>query len=248
MASITPETTIVLITGGNQGLGYETVKKLVADHPDYHIILSGRRPDAVNQAVATFTKDGHSVAPLILDIVSEESIKAAVKTVSQTYGHIDVLINNSGIAVQIESVAEEMQTLFRTNVVGTALVTDAFLPLLARSSKTKRIVFVSSTMGSIAGKADPSLGNPFRKVGYRSYCISKAGMNMLAAFYAEAYEDDTTWKINVADPGRFCSTNLNGFTGMDEAALGALASCMFAELGPDGETAKFKSDYETVAW
>lgn len=136
--------------------------------------------------------------------------------------------------------------MFDTNVVGTARVTDAFLPLLKKSTKTKRIVFVSSFLGSLALKMDP--GNVYRRAVLRAYRISKAALNMLALDYVVEYEDDKSWKINVAEPGNYCSTALNGFRGNEDPALGAIASCAFAELGPDGETGKFKSDTETLPW
>ncbi|KAJ4174000.1 hypothetical protein NW754_012990 [Fusarium falciforme] len=61
--TITPETTIVLVTGANQGIGLEVVKKLTAEHPDYHVILSGRRPDAVQEAASSFQAQGLRVSP-----------------------------------------------------------------------------------------------------------------------------------------------------------------------------------------
>lgn len=249
MTSITPETTVVLVTGANQGIGLEIVKKLASEHQDYHVILSGRRPNAVQEAIKPLQDSGLNVSPLIMDIDSDESIQAAFQTVSSTFGRLDILINNSAISAStIEPLRARMQAIYNTNVFGTAVVTDTFIPLLAKSTKTKRIVFVSSGLASFALKGDKSLGFPFRKHNFGAYTHSKAALNMLALHYAADYEDDETWKFNVADPGHHCATNLNGFTGAEAPELGAISACMLATLGPEGQTGVFQSDQGTVPW
>lgn len=249
MATITPETTIVLVTGANQGIGLEVVKKLATEHKDYHIILSGRRSDAVQETVATFQKQGLHVTSLTMDVDSDESIKVAAKIVDDTFGRLDVLINNHAISGwDIQDPREKWQSVLNTNVSGTAIVTDTFIPLLAKSTKTKRVVFVSSTLGSLALKADPKLAAPWRKDNYGVYTVSKSALNMLALHYAVDYEDDKTWKFNVADPGHHCKTTLNNFTGADDPALGAVSICEMATLGPDGQTGIYINDQGPVPW
>ncbi|MDB5910892.1 MAG: hypothetical protein JWP34_5006 [Massilia sp.] len=46
----TAYTTKVLITGANTGLGWQIAKKLPTEHNDYHIIMSGRKKDAIEKA------------------------------------------------------------------------------------------------------------------------------------------------------------------------------------------------------
>ncbi|KAK7402669.1 hypothetical protein QQX98_011577 [Neonectria punicea] len=241
--TVTLEITVVLVTGANQGIGLEIVKKLTAENPDYHVILSGRRPDAVKEAAAPFQIKGLRVSTLILDITSDESIQAAVKTVEADFGRLDVLINNSAISgFDIHPIRERMQAVYNTNVIGTALVTDAFIPLLARSTGTRRVVFVSSTLGSLALKADANLGFPFREGNFGVYTHSKAALNMLALHYATEHEGDARWKFNIADPAYYCGTNLNGFQGTSTPELGAISACRLATIGADGETGTFTND------
>ncbi|RSL71360.1 hypothetical protein CEP51_012052 [Fusarium floridanum] len=246
--TITPETTIVLVTGANQGIGLEVVKKLTAEHPDYHVILSGRRPDAVQEAASSFQAQGLPVSPLVLDITSDESIAAAAKSIQDTYGRLDVLINNSaisGLSLDVSPRAR-MQAVLNTNVIGTSLVTDAFLPLLERSDKTRRIVFVTSALGSLARKADPA--SDLHKPDYGIYTYSKSALNMLALHYAIRYEDNPQWKINIVCPGHHCGTTLNGFRGAEDPSLGAVSICQAATLGPDGKTGTFTDDKGTIPW
>ncbi|KAF4813339.1 Short-chain dehydrogenase/reductase tropE [Colletotrichum siamense] len=74
-------------------------------------------------------------------------ILAAAAYISETFGKLDVLVNNAAVHFDVTlslSVREEWTSTFATNVVGTAVLTDKLLPLL-RKSEFPRIVFVSST-------------------------------------------------------------------------------------------------------
>ena len=98
---VTPETTIVLITGANQGIGYYIAKGLATDHPDYHIIIAGRRQETIEKAAAELTGAGLSVEPIIIDLNSDESIAKAAAEVKEKYGRNDVLVNNAGITQRV---------------------------------------------------------------------------------------------------------------------------------------------------
>ena len=246
---ITASTTVVLITGGNQGLGYEAIKQLVAKHPDWHIILSGRRPDAVKEATESFAKDGHLVYPLTMDIDSDESITVAAAHVTETFGHLDILINNSAITASgVEPPRQRMLDIFNTNVAGSVLVTDAFLPLLSKSQQTKRVIFVSSALASMSRKIDPSLQSPFRLVQSPYYSASKSALNMIALHYAVTYEKDKSWKFVISDPGYYLKTNLDKFQGFEEPAKGAVATVKLCDLTDEDPSGTFTDDRGTVEW
>ncbi|ROW11504.1 hypothetical protein VMCG_01209 [Cytospora schulzeri] len=247
--------TIVLVTGANQGIGFETAKKLTTEHKDYHVIMAGRRKEAVEQAASKLQAEGLSVEPLVLDVTSDESITQAVKTVSDRHGHLDVLINNAAIGNAPKSadgkplsIREEFLRILDTNVAGVQAVTDAFIPLLEKSDRTKRIVFLSSSLGSVSSKADPALGFPFRTMeGAWHYTTSKAAFNMLALHYVIRYEGRADWKLNISCPG-YCSTNLNSYEGTNPPEHGAINVCRLATLGPDGESGTFSDKDGVVPW
>ncbi|KAK4193531.1 DNA replication complex gins protein sld5 [Podospora australis] len=247
-----PYTHIVLITGANQGLGYEIAKKLGAEHKDYHIIATGRRKESLDEAVKKLQSEGISVEGLVLDVTSDESIAEAVKTISEKHGRLDVLINNAGISENAMKdpdvpAREVWHQILSTNVVSTAQVTDALLPLLEKSqAPTKRIIFMSSTLSSLGLRADPK--SNLRHTFYRAYSTSKTAMNMLAQNYVIQFQDDPTWKVNMNCPG-YCATNLNGFNASaQEPAFGAINACRLATLGPDGPTGTFTNVEGTVPW
>ncbi|KAJ9137390.1 Short chain dehydrogenase [Coniochaeta hoffmannii] len=249
----TDYTTKVLITGANTGLGWQIAKKLASEHKDYHVIMSGRKKDAIEKAVADFQSQGlTNVEPLVLDISSDESIANAAKAVAEKHGRLDVLINNAGLTSDNGADAEtdfsraKWNMVFEVNVIGTAIVTDAFLPLLEKSrAETKRIVFMTSSLGSIGMLMDKS--TVWRKSQFRIYSTSKSAVNMLMAQYAVQYEDDPTWKINVCCPGH-CATNLNAGKGSEDPALGAINACRLATLGIEGETGTFSNRHGPVPW
>lgn len=244
--------TIVLVTGANQGIGFEIAKKLATEQKDYHIIMAGRRKDAVEEAAKKLQSEGLSVEPLLLDQTSDASIDAAAKTVGDKYGHLDVLINNAAIPGASTSAdgkphtaREELLQVLNTNVAGPQGVTDAFIPLLEKATGVKRIVFLGSGLGSLTYKSDLTHFN--RKVPAMPYTISKTAEHMLALFYAAQFDGRDNWKVNISCPG-YCATNLNGFAGTDTPESGAVNACRLATLGPDGETNTFTGKEGVRPW
>lgn len=204
--------TIALVTGANQGIGLEVAKMLSAENIAYHIIMTGRRQDATEKAAQELQLEGHSVEP-----------------VSNKYGFLDVLINNAGIGGDSSKgpwALKEWQKVFDTNVFGTFAVTDSFLTLLANSTKTKRIVFVSSELGSLAWKTEPSKAFVLP---YKVYAASKTALNMMAVNLAARFAQDPIWKLNMAFPGH-CATSFTDFQAPRSAAVGAVSVCRLATL------------------
>ncbi|KKY34829.1 putative short chain dehydrogenase [Diaporthe ampelina] len=245
---------IVLVTGANQGIGFEIAKKLNVEHENYHVIMAGRRKQAVEEAAEKLQAQGFSVEPLVLDLSSDDSIAAAVKAVDEKHGHLDVLINNAAISNISNSAdgkplstREQFLHILDTNVAAVQAVTDAFIPLLEKSTQTKRIVFISSGLGSVSLMGDPKLGSNFRKLGATHYTTSKAAFNQLALHYIVRYEDNKDWKLNICCPGH-CATNLNAYSGTNTTESGAINACRLATLGPDGESGTFTNKEGTIPW
>lgn len=244
--------TIVLVTGANQGIGFEIAKKLATEQKDYHVIMAGRRKAAIEEAAEKLKSDGLSVEPLVVDLDSDASIEAAAKSVSDKYGRLDVLVNNAAVSTAPTSAdgksytrREEFLQILNTNVAGVQVVTDAFIPLLEKATGTKRIVFISSTLGSLTCKAD--LNHPQRNMPWIPYTISKTAETMLALFYSAQFDGQKDWKVNISCPG-YCATNLNDHAGTNSPEHGAINACRLATLGPDGETNTFTSVEGPVPW
>lgn len=245
--------TIALVTGANQGIGLAIAKKLASEQKDYHVIMAGRRKDAIEKASKDLQDQGLSVEPLVMDLTSDDSIAAAAKSVGEKHGHLDVLVNNAAISTASTastdgkplSNREEFLRVLDTNVAGVQAVTDAFIPLLEKSTQTKRIVFIGSRIGSLTDKAN--LNHPVRKMPWIPYTVSKTAEHMLALFYAAQFDGKDDWKVNISCPG-FCATNLNGHAGTDSPESGAVNACRLATLGPDGPTNTFSSSDGPAQW
>ncbi|OJJ30084.1 hypothetical protein ASPWEDRAFT_176770 [Aspergillus wentii DTO 134E9] len=202
------EKTLVLITGANQGIGFETAKNLIlADN--YHVILGCRDPVKGGDAVKTLQslpEPKGSASYTQIDVTDDKSVDEAAVRIAAEYGRLDILVNNAGIiALTNPPNRDAFRKVLDVNVVGALSVTEAFLHLLRESSEP-RLVFVSSSMGSITHAADPN--SPYYNPNGTEYRTSKAAVNMLMVMYWARLKDEG-FKVFAADPG-LCATNFTG--------------------------------------
>lgn len=91
---------VILITGGNSGIGYETVKAFLQSSKAYHILLGSRTLEKSKLAIESLHKEcpgsNNILEAVPLDLNSDESIEKAFEQVKAKPGHIDALINNAG--------------------------------------------------------------------------------------------------------------------------------------------------------
>jgi NAD(P)-dependent dehydrogenase (short-subunit alcohol dehydrogenase family) len=135
---------VVVITGANTGLGYETAAAL-AEH-GAHVVLAVRNLDKGKDAAARITATGPrgEVALQELDLTSLESVRAAAEQLRADHDHIDLLINNAGVMWTPKSNTKDgFELQFGTNHLGhfafTGLLLDRLLPVAG-----SRVVTVSS--------------------------------------------------------------------------------------------------------
>jgi len=149
-------TTVVLISGGNAGIGYEIVKKLAYDRASTYHILMGTRPLAKGLKALESLGSPSNVTPIQLDITDDKFISTAFNTIRETYGKLDILINNAatggrdmgnvqgdGFRAEGVSLREVCTHVYNVNVISTAVLTDSMVPLLQNSNLPK-IMFLSS--------------------------------------------------------------------------------------------------------
>jgi len=171
--------TVVLITGANSGIGYAAAKVITSASPSYHVIIASRSPERGATAVTELKKTAGiqgTISSVQLDVTSPTSITAAFNEVQKEFGKLDVLINNAGVYLPDTTATDrpELEATFKTNVFGPAMVTESFLPLLGKNS---RVLYISSTLGSMGVTTDPSrMEYGVKCVAYRS---SKAALNMI---------------------------------------------------------------------
>ena len=123
------EGSVVLVTGGNRGLGAEYVRHLLSRGAS-KVYVGARNAELVN-ALPSLT--GGRAIPISLDITKASDISAAVESCSD----ITMLINNAGIALKSSILAdnslENAKAEFETNVWGPFNLSKAFAPVLAKN-------------------------------------------------------------------------------------------------------------------
>lgn len=246
---------IALVTGANQGVGFQVAKELVADGAT---VLLGSRNFERGEAAAN--EIGAGAIALQLDVTDHASIAAAADRVRREFGRLDLLVNNAAISntrkgnLSLEEYGQisrasnasfdEVRTVWETNVFGVLAVYQVMLPLL-RASAAARIVNVSSGVGSLTMNADPA--SPYHAMFGPVYPASKAALNaMTLAMMVEL--ESTSIKVNLVSPA-FTSTNLNGYAGTESVEDGSREVVRVALLGPDGPTGTFtRWENVTIPW
>lgn len=140
---------VILVSGGNKGIGLAIVERLLQEFPDTRLLLGSRDQERGDAAVKELvTKLGQDVSPrlemILLDVGSDESVSGAVRTVKAKYGSLYGLVNNAG-----GWLSTERDTL-QLNAYSVVRMCEAFAPLIQDNG---RIVQISSSAGpSYVGK------------------------------------------------------------------------------------------------
>jgi NAD(P)-dependent dehydrogenase (short-subunit alcohol dehydrogenase family) len=136
-----------MITGASRGIGAEITAAALAQGDA--VVATARKSSAVTNALGSQP----GLLAVDLDVTSESAAQQAVKLAVEHFGRIDVLVNNAGYglagAVE-ETSAEEVRSIFDTNVMGLLNVTRAVLPQM-RSQRSGRVINMSSLGGYRVG-------------------------------------------------------------------------------------------------
>jgi NAD(P)-dependent dehydrogenase (short-subunit alcohol dehydrogenase family) len=227
---------IALVTGANKGIGFEVARDLA--RKGFRVFLGARDEKAGHAAEEKLRKEGE-VTFLKIDIASRESVERAAEEFSRQADHLDTLVNNAGICLDedkdvVTVSADTFEKTLRTNTLGPLLVSQAFMPLLKKSS-APRIVNVSSGGGQLADGAD----------GWApAYCISKTALNGVTSQLAAALPK---FAVNSVCPG-WVRTDMGGADATRSVAEGAAGIVWLAADAPQKETGKFWRDRKVIPW
>jgi NAD(P)-dependent dehydrogenase (short-subunit alcohol dehydrogenase family) len=255
MKNETKNKRLALVTGANQGVGLEVVKKLVAAG---HTVLLGSRDLAKGEVAAKAIGEG--AIALQIDVTDQASITAAAAFVKEKFGYLDLLVNNAAISntlkgnkslqeyAQISKASnvslDEVRAIWETNVFGVLAVYQAMLPLL-REGSDARIVNVSSGVGSLT--LNSSQEWPYRAMYSPGYSVSKTALNGITLTMMIELEK-TNIKVNLVSPA-FTSTALNGYEGTESIEDGSREVVRVALLGPDEPSGTFtRWENEHIPW
>ena len=134
----------VLITGCSTGIGRATAEHLASK--GHTVYATARRLEAVTDLEAKGCRT------LALDVTSEESMQAAVRTIEEAEGAVGALVNNAGYSQSgaVETIPlESIRAQFETNVFGLIRMCQLVLPKM-REQREGRIVNISSMGGRLS--------------------------------------------------------------------------------------------------
>ncbi|KAB0643602.1 oxidoreductase [Burkholderia latens] len=131
------------ITGASRGIGALIAQAALED--GNAVVAAGRNAAAIVERLG----DSAALLPVQLDVTNEAQARAAVQAAIDTFGRIDVLVNNAGFgllgAVE-ESADSDVRRMFDTNVFGLLNVTRAVLPAM-RANRSGHVINISSIGG-----------------------------------------------------------------------------------------------------
>jgi 3-hydroxy acid dehydrogenase / malonic semialdehyde reductase len=159
----------ILITGASSGIG-KACAILFAKQND-RVIITGRRKDRIMELAAKLKMDYNAeIFPLIFDIRQNKAVEAAIDSLPVEWKHVDVLVNNSGLASGLsllqEGVIDDWERMIDTNIKGLLYITRKIAPTMVAAGKGHIV-----NIGSIAGKEVYARGNV--------YCATKFAVDAL---------------------------------------------------------------------
>ena len=228
---------VVVVTGGNRGIGFEICRQLAARGAN--VILTARKPAAGAAAIKKLAAEKLAASFVPLDVTDAQSIAALRDAVKDQHGRLDVLINNAGIIAKGEAPALQVElatvrTTLETNALGPLHLAQALAPLLKRS-KSARIVNMSSGMGALNDNDG----------GYAAYRISKTALNAVTVILAAELRGAVA--VNAVCPG-WVKTDMGGPHATRDVAEGADTAVWLALDAPQSLTGKFVRDRKVISW
>lgn len=212
---------VAIVTGGSKGLGAAMAEGLAS--AGAKVVLSSRNQDEVDEVATRLNNDyGSEAIGIKADVTSQEEVQALVDKTLESFGKIDILINNAGINIRgaIDELSyEEFQEVQKINVDGIWLCSRAVVPHM-KAAGSGKIINMASTLG-LVGLANRT-----------PYATSKgAVVQMTRALGLELAEHKIN--VNAICPGPFLTPMNIPIADTEEAKkfiIGAVAMERWGEL------------------
>ncbi len=187
---------VAIVTGGGTGIGKAIAARFVA--AGAQVVICGRRVDKLEQAAAEIGSGGDNPLALQCDVTDQAQIQGMVRTVTNRFGGVDVLVNNAGVMRFDELTRADDQTyelLMKTNLWAPWRCSTAVIPHM-KNRGGGSIITISSVAGLRA------------MAGAGLYCTSKAAVQMLCQSLALEHAADQI-RVNVICPAVVEDTELS---------------------------------------
>jgi 3-hydroxy acid dehydrogenase/malonic semialdehyde reductase len=161
----------IIITGATSGFG-KAIAESLAKEGKHELWLVGRRGDRLQAIQENLEQTYQTVVHTsVVDVQQKNEVNQWAASVNSNWKHVDVLINNAGLALGMATVdkgsTDDWDTMIDTNIKGLLYVTRAIAPLMTSQRKGHII-----NMGSTAGKVAYANGNV--------YCATKFAVDALS--------------------------------------------------------------------
>ena len=177
----------LFITGGSRGIGLAIALRAARDGANIAIAAktsdpNPRLPGTVFSAAAEIEAAGGKALPIVCDIRFEEQVQAAVTRTAETFGGIDICVNNASALSMTGTEATEAKRfdlMFAINTRGTFVTTKACLPFL-RKAENPHVLMLSPPLDMSARWFAPHV----------AYSIAKFGMSLCVLGMAEEFRKE----------------------------------------------------------
>lgn len=243
----------IFITGGSRGIGLAIALRAAADGASIAIAAKTVEPNpklagTIYSAAAEITAAGGTALPIRCDLRDESQIESAVKLAADTFGGIDILINNAS-AINLTKTeatpAKRFDLMFDVNVRGTFLTSQAVVPYLRASAEAGRNPHILNLSPPLSMK-------PLWFKNHVAYTMAKYGMSMCVLGMAAEFKRDgiavnALWPRTVIDTAALAMIpGVDAKAGRTPAILADAAYIIFNR--PSAEcTGNFFVDDEVLA-
>lgn len=155
---------VCIITGSARGIGYAIGEEFAKNGAK--VVLSDVLEDALDDSVKKLSESGAEVFGAVADVTDADQVSTLVKSVTEKYGSIDVLVNNAGVTrdtLLVRMSEADWDLVLKVNLKGAFLMTQAVAKVMMKQ-RSGKIVSISSVVGL--------MGN----AGQANYSASKAGL------------------------------------------------------------------------
>lgn len=156
---------VAIVTGGSRGIGRATALALASEGANL-VVNYASSSAAAEEVVTEIQAMGSQAIAVKADVSQEEDANALIKAATDTWGRVDVLVNNAGITrdtLLMRMKPADWQAVINLNLTGVFLCTRAVTKLMLKQ-KSGRIINIASVAGQ--------MGNP----GQANYSAAKAGV------------------------------------------------------------------------
>jgi NAD(P)-dependent dehydrogenase (short-subunit alcohol dehydrogenase family) len=184
-----------IVTGGGRGLGRYMAEAL--SDAGASVVLCSRKKEPLTEVQREIEAGGGRALAVEFDVTDEESVEGVVSAAAESFGSVDVVVNNSGVtwgAPPEEMPLERFDQVMRVNVRGTFLMSQAAGRRMIETGAGGAIINISSVAGLVGGHPDY-----MQTVGYNS---SKGAIISMTRDLATSWAQHNI-TVNAIAPGWF---------------------------------------------